>query len=42
MTLGAPSGVDVEALKAENAALKDKVEQLEKKVAEAEKSLEGA
>ena len=37
MTLGAPSGVDVEALKAENEQLKLQNAQLVQKVAEQEK-----
>ena len=42
MTLGAPSGVDVEALKAENEQLKAKCEDLEGKLADALKKLEEA
>lgn len=40
MTLGAPSGVDVDALKAENEQLKQKVDDLEAKLADANKKLE--
>lgn len=40
MTLGAPSGVDVDALKAENEQLKQRVDELELKLAEANKKLE--
>ena len=39
MTLGAPSGVDVDALKAENEQLRSKCDDLELKLAEAEKKL---
>merc|ERR1719487_2811470 len=42
MTLGAPSGVDVDALKAENEQLRQKCDEMELKLAEAEKKLEGA
>jgi hypothetical protein len=40
MTLGAPTGTDVEALKAESEALKVKVGELEAKLADATKKLE--
>ena len=40
MTLGAPSGVDVETLKAENEQLRTKCDELEAKLAEASKALE--
>ena len=36
MALGAPSGVDVDALKSENEALKERVKELEQKCADAE------
>lgn len=39
MTLGAPSGVDVDALKAENEQLKAKCDELEQKLKEAEAKL---
>ena len=39
MTLGAPSGVDVDALKAENEQLRQKCDEMELKLAEAEKKL---
>ena len=42
MTLGAPSGVDVEALKAENEQLKSKCDDLEAKLAEAHAKLGAA
>ena len=35
VSLGAPSGTDVEALKAENAALLSKVQELEEKLSKA-------
>ena len=40
MTLGAPSGVDVDALKAENEQLKQKVDDLELKLKAANEKLE--
>ena len=40
MSLGAPTGTDVEALKAENEALKDEKEKLEAKLADCTKKLE--
>ena len=40
MQLGAPTGTDVEALKAENEALKSKAEELEAKLADVSKKLE--
>ena len=40
MTLGAPTGTDVEALKAESEGLRAKVEELEAKLADAQKKLE--
>jgi len=42
MTLGAPTGVDVEALKAENEQLRTKVSDLEAKVEELTKKLSDA
>lgn len=41
MTLGAPTGTDVDALKAENEALKVKTAELEAQLAEVQKKLEG-
>lgn len=40
MTLGAPSGVDVDALKAENEQLKAKCDELQMKLDEANSKLE--
>jgi len=40
--LGAPSGTDVEAMKAENESLKSKIEDLEKQLADVSKKLEEA
>ena len=40
MQLGAPTGTDVEALKAENESLKSKAEELEAKLADVTKKLE--
>lgn len=42
MTLGAPSGVDVDALKAENEQLKIKCSELEQELASAKAALEPA
>ena len=41
MTLGAPSGVDVDALKAENEQLRARVDELQLKLDDANKKLEG-
>lgn len=40
--LGAPSGTDVEAMKAENESLKSKIDDLEKQLADVTKKLEEA
>merc|ERR1711975_44748 len=40
MTLGAPTGVDVEALKAENETLRKKCDEMSAKLEEAQKKLE--
>ncbi|KAJ1634215.1 hypothetical protein T492DRAFT_974661 [Pavlovales sp. CCMP2436] len=40
MTLGAPTGVDVEALKAENDQLRDKNDQMTQKIVELTKKIE--
>ena len=42
MTLGAPSGVDVEALKAENEQMRIKCDEMALKLEEANKKLEEA
>ena len=42
MSLGAPTGTDVEALKAENEQLKIKAEGLEKELADAKEKLAAA
>jgi len=41
LTLGAPTGVDVEALKAENDQLREKNDQMTQKIVELTKKIEG-